>query len=124
MNRRRSNRVPMWRSVRLRLPCGQYSGRLRDLSSGGARVELAPAARLAFTRGSRVCLSIAVAPEFLGLKATVVRTSEESIGLAFEDLSEWEARQLLRLVEGHELACDVVIARLVPTATPGWEARS
>jgi hypothetical protein len=71
-----------------------------------------------------VCLSIAVAPEFLGLKATVVRTSEESIGLAFEDLSEWEARQLLRLVEGHELACDVVIARLVPTATPGWEARS
>ena len=114
MNRRRSVRVPLWRAVRLRLPSGQYSGRLSDLSVGGARVELEPRARLAFTRGSRLCLSIALAPEFLGLKAAVVRVSDQAIAVEFEDLSAEQVRQLERFLEGNETACEVVLAHLVP----------
>ena len=94
----------MWRSVRLRLPSGQYAGQICDLSLSGACVRLDP--------GSRLCISIPLVPEFLEVEATVRHVTDGAAGVEFEDLSSDAIRGLNSLLEEERFETEVVVSHL------------
>ena len=102
----------MWRSVRLRLPSGQYAGQICDLSLSGACVRLDPGTRLAVAAGSRLCISIPLVPEFLEVEATVRHVTDGAAGVEFEDLSSDAIRGLNSLLEEERFETEVVVSHL------------